>query len=133
MDNLDTLVDFRRQSRMAISASEMMLARADFAVALQRHAMDFAMFDPTWCGGISESVRIAHLAQAFNVPATSHDCGPLTLFAGLHVNAAVPGCCFQETVRAHVRTFYKDLVDPFRDKPRMCRAASRAWDGHASQ
>ena len=41
-----------------------------------------------------------------------HDCtGPLTLFAGLHVNAAVPGCCFQETVRAHLRTFYKDLID----------------------
>jgi galactonate dehydratase len=41
-----------------------------------------------------------------------HDCtGPLTLFSGLHVNAAVPGCCFQETVRAHIRTFYSDLID----------------------
>jgi L-alanine-DL-glutamate epimerase-like enolase superfamily enzyme len=70
------------------------------------------MIDPTWVGGISETARVAHLAQAFNVPATMHDCtGPLTLFAGLHVNAAVPGCCYQETVRAHIRTFYKDLVD----------------------
>jgi galactonate dehydratase len=113
MDNLETLADFRRQSRMPISASEMLLTRADFASALQNHAMDFAMIDPTWCGGISESVRIAHLAQAFNVPTTCHDCtGPLTLFAGLHINAAVPGCCFQETVRAHVRSFYKDLIDP---------------------
>src|SRR5205823_3104645 len=65
-----------------------------------------------WCGGISECVRVAHLAQAFNVPCTMHDCtGPLTLFAGLHINAAVPGCCFQETVRAHIRSFYKDLID----------------------
>src|SRR5438128_8979029 len=71
------------------------------------------MIDPTWVGGISETVRLAHLAQTFNVPVTLHDCtGPLTLFAGLHVNAAVPGCCFQETVRAHIRTFYPDLIDP---------------------
>ena len=80
------------------------------------------MIDPTWVGGISESVRIAHMAQGYNIPATLHDCtGPLTLFAGLHVNAAVPGCCFQETVRAHIRTFYKDLID--RDVP--------IRDGHA--
>jgi L-alanine-DL-glutamate epimerase-like enolase superfamily enzyme len=70
------------------------------------------MVDPTWAGGISESVRLAHMAQAYNVPATMHDCtGPLTLFSGIHINAAVPGCCFQETVRAHIRTFYKNVID----------------------
>jgi L-alanine-DL-glutamate epimerase-like enolase superfamily enzyme len=111
-DNLDTLADFRRQSRMPISVSEMLLSRADFAKALSTQAADFVMIDPTWVGGISESVRLAHLAQAYNVPATMHDCtGPLTLFAGLHVNAAVPGCCFQETVRAHIRSFYSELID----------------------
>jgi L-alanine-DL-glutamate epimerase-like enolase superfamily enzyme len=63
-------------------------------------------------GGISETVRQAQLAAAFNVPVTMHDCtGPLTLLSGMHVNAAVAGCCFQETVRAHIRTFYKDLID----------------------
>lgn len=111
-DNLDTLADFRRQSRMPISISEMLLSRADFAKVLSDKAADFVMIDPTWVGGISETVRLAHLAQAYNVPSTMHDCtGPLTLFAGLHVNAAVPGCCFQETVRAHIRTVYKHLID----------------------
>lgn len=112
MDNLDTLVDFRRQSRMPISASEMLLARADFLPLLEKGATDYAMLDPTWCGGISESLRIAHLAQAYNVPTTCHDCtGPLTLFAGLHINAAVAGCCYQETVRAHIGSFYTELID----------------------
>lgn len=111
-DNIDTLADFRRQARMPISVSEMLLSRADYAQALIRQAADFVMIDPTWVGGISETARLAHLAQTFNVPATMHDCtGPLTLFAGLHVNAAVPGCCFQETVRAHIRTIYNDLID----------------------
>jgi galactonate dehydratase len=111
-DNIDTLADFRRQSRMPISVSEMLHSRADFAKVLSSNAADFIMIDPTWVGGISETTRLAHLAQAYNVPATMHDCtGPLTVFAGLHVNAAVPGCCFQETVRAHIRTIYKSLID----------------------
>jgi L-alanine-DL-glutamate epimerase-like enolase superfamily enzyme len=112
MDNLDTLADFRRQSGMPISASEMLLSRADYTQVLNQKAADYVMIDPTWAGGISETARLAHLAQAYNMPSTMHDCtGPLTLFAGVHVNAAVPGCCFQETVRAHVRSFYKDLID----------------------
>jgi len=111
-DNLETLADYRRQSRMPISISEMLLTRADFAQVLSSKAADYIMIDPTWAGGISESVRIAHMAQAYNIPVTLHDCtGPLTLFAGLHVNAIVPGCCFQETVRAHIHTFYADLID----------------------
>ncbi len=111
-DNIDTLANFRKQARVPVSVSEMLLARADFAKTLSSDAADFVMIDPTWVGGISESVRLAHLAQAYNVPATMHDCtGPLTLFSGIHVNASVAGCCFQETVRAHIRSFYKDLID----------------------
>lgn len=111
-DNLDTLADFRRQSRMPISVSEMLLSRADYAKALSSQAADYVMIDPTWVGGISETARLAHLAEAYNVPSTMHDCtGPLTLFAGLHVNAAVAGCCYQETVRAQIRTVYRSLID----------------------
>ena len=59
MDNIETLADFRRQSRMPISASEMLLSRADYARALSSKAADFVMIDPTWAGGISESVAPA--------------------------------------------------------------------------
>jgi len=111
-DNIETLADFRRQSGMPISASEMLLSRADFARALETKAVDYVMIDPTWVGGISETLRLANLAQTYNVPVTMHDCtGPLTVFAGLHVGAANAACCFQETVRAHVRTIYPHLVE----------------------
>jgi len=70
------------------------------------------MLDPTWCGGISESRRILQLAESFNIAATLHDCtGPLTLFAGLHLSAAHTNVAWQETVRAHIRTFYDKLID----------------------
>jgi len=112
MDNLRTLADFRRQCGVPVSASEMLLSRADYLEVLIQQAADYIMIDPTWVGGISETARLAHLAQGFNVPCTMHDCtGPLTLYAGIHVNASVAGCCYQETVRAHIHSFYKDLID----------------------
>ena len=112
MDNLDTLADFRRQSRLPISASEMLLCAPDYAAVLEKRAADYIMIDPTWVGGISETMRIAHLAQAYNLPVSMHDAtGPLTLFAGLHALAAAPNGLYQETMRAQVQGAYKELID----------------------
>jgi galactonate dehydratase len=112
VDSIDTLADFRRQSGMPIAASEMLLTRQDYRYLLEAQAADYVMVDPTWNGGISETVRVAHLAQAYNLPVTMHDCtGPLTLLAGLHVSAAIPNVALQETVRAHIRSFYSQIID----------------------
>jgi len=112
LDNLDTLADFRRQSRMPISVSEMLLTAPDYLAALEKRAADYIMIDPTWVGGISETIRIGRLAQAYNIPASMHDAtGPLTMIAGLHALAALPNGLFQETVRAQIETAYKELID----------------------
>lgn len=111
MDNLDTLADFRRQSGMPISASEMLLSAADYAQVLEKRAADYIMIDPTWVGGISAAFRIAQMAGAYNLPVNMHDAtGPLTLLAGLHVLAAVPNGLYQETMRAQIQNTYKDLI-----------------------
>ncbi|MCA9089508.1 MAG: mandelate racemase/muconate lactonizing enzyme family protein [Planctomycetaceae bacterium] len=112
VDNIETLADFRKQSGMPIAATEMLLGRPAYLSLLQAGAADYVMVDPTWTGGISETRRIIELAQAFNVPATMHDCtGPITLYAGLHCAVASHNVVFQETVRAHIRTFYERLID----------------------
>ncbi len=90
----------------------MLVTREEYLRVLQLHGADYVMIDPTWVGGISETRRIAELAQAFNLPALMHDCtGPLTLFAGLHVTASCANVTFQETVRAHLKTLYPLLID----------------------
>lgn len=112
VDNVKTLADFRLRSGMPIAATEMLLGRPAYLSLLEAQAADYVMIDPTWAGGISETRRIIDLAQAFNVPATMHDCtGPLTLYAGLHCSVASANVVFQETVRAHIRTFYESLID----------------------
>jgi L-alanine-DL-glutamate epimerase-like enolase superfamily enzyme len=112
VDNAGTLADFRQRSGLPIAASEMLLGRKECLAVLQQRACDYCMVDPTWSGGISETRRIIDLAQSFNIPATIHDCtGPLTLFSGLHLAAASANVVFQETVRAHIRSFYHHLVE----------------------
>ena len=112
VDNLETLADFRHQCRLPIAASEMLLGRPSYLNLLQAKAADYVMIDPTWAGGISETRRIIELAQTYNISATMHDCtGPMTLYSGLHCSVASRNVVLQETVRAHIRTFYKDLID----------------------
>jgi L-alanine-DL-glutamate epimerase-like enolase superfamily enzyme len=112
VDNVATLADFRRQAGLPIAASEMLLGRRDIMEVLHQHAADYLMVDPTWSGGISESRRAIALAESYNVPVTMHDCtGPLTLFSGLHLAAASSNVVLQETVRAHIRSFYERLIE----------------------
>lgn len=112
VDNVATLADFRQRSGLPIAASEMLLGRKEYLTLLQAQACDYCMVDPTWNGGISETRRVIDMAQTFNVPSTIHDCtGPLTLFSGLHLAASSANVVFQETVRAHIRSFYDKLVD----------------------
>ena len=112
VDNIATLADFRRRCGLPIAASEMLLGRKEYLALLQAQGCDYCMVDPTWNGGISETKRVIDLAQSYNVPSTIHDCtGPLTLFTGLHLAAASTNVVFQESVRAHIRSFYDKLVD----------------------
>lgn len=113
LDSVDTLKDYRDKAGVPIAVSEMLVCREDYRLVLERNAADYIMVDPTWAGGISETRRLAEMAQGYNIPALMHDCtGPLTLFSGVHVGTAVPNVVFQESVRAHIRTFYDMLIEP---------------------
>ncbi len=111
-DSFSSMAEFRRQADLPIAVSEMLVTRGQYHQMLQCQAADYVMIDPTWVGGISESRRIAELAQLHNIPVLMHDCtGPMTLFAGLNIAAAIPGVTYQECVRAHLRTIYPKLID----------------------
>lgn len=111
-DCLESLRELRHRGGVPLAISEMLVTRESYRRALALGGADYIMADPTWVGGISETRRIAELAQLDNVPTLMHDCtGPLTFFAGLHVAAATPNVMWQETVRAHVRTLYPALIE----------------------
>jgi len=111
-DCVDTIRDFRAQSRMPLAVSEMLISSEDYRLLLEKRATDYVMIDPTWVGGISQTLKITDFAQAYNLPVIMHDCtGPLTLLAGVHVGVARGNVAWQETVRFLLRVRYPELVD----------------------
>lgn len=110
-DCIDTIRDFRDRCGLPLAVSEMMIGAEDYRLVLEKRAADYIMIDPTWVGGISQTLKITDLAQVYNVPVIMHDCtGPLTLFAGIHVGTARGNVAWQETVRHNLRVRYPSLV-----------------------
>jgi galactonate dehydratase len=95
-----------------LAVSEMLSGPDDYRLVLDRQAADFIMVDPTWAGGVSGTRNITRLAQFYNVPVLMHDCtGPFTLLSGLQVAVASGNVAWQESVRAHLRMLYPQLID----------------------
>ncbi|WP_417397007.1 mandelate racemase/muconate lactonizing enzyme family protein [Gimesia chilikensis] len=112
IDCVDTLSDFRNKAGIPVAVSEMFNGPDDFRLALEKRAADFVMIDPTWVGGISQTRNITRLAQFYNIPVVMHDCtGPLTLLNGVHVAASSNNVAWQESLRAHLRILYPQLID----------------------
>lgn len=110
-DRPDTLRRLRESTSVPICASEYLVGRGEYLGFIGSDACDIVMIDPTWAGGITESRKIAALADSFGLPVTYHDCtGPLTLLAGVHLSQSTSNVLYQESVRAFMRTFYADLV-----------------------
>jgi galactonate dehydratase len=110
-DTVDALVELRKSTSTPVLVSEMLVTRYEYWPVLAAGAADIIMIDPSWCGGISEARKIAHMAETRGLPVTFHDCaGPFNLFMGLHLAYNAPNAVFQEMVRAFVRTFYYDLA-----------------------
>jgi galactonate dehydratase len=113
-DCIDTIRDFRDRARVPIAVSEMMIGTEDYRLVLEKRAADYIMIDPTWVGGISQTLKLTDLAQAYNIPVMMHDCtGPLTLLAGIHVGIARGNVAWQEAVRRNLQlTYPQQVVNP---------------------
>lgn len=110
-DDLDALADLRRSTTTPILASEYLTTRYEYRAVLEKNAADIIMIDPTWAGGITESKKIATMAETWKRPVAMHDCtGPFTLFAGLHLAINATNAVYQETVRAYLHISYPQLV-----------------------
>ena len=111
MDSLASLKRYAEASPAPICASETLATRWAFRDLLETGAAGVIMLDLSWCGGISEARKIAAMAEAWHLPVAPHDCtGPVVLTASTHLALNAPGALVQESVRAFLRTWYRDLV-----------------------
>ncbi len=111
MVNAQVLADYRRQAGIRVCASETLATRWGFRELLEKDAVDYVMLDLSWCGGLTESKKIAAQAETWQRPIAPHDCtGPVVLIASLALALNAPNAIFQEVVRAYYTGWYKDLV-----------------------
>jgi L-alanine-DL-glutamate epimerase-like enolase superfamily enzyme len=112
MNNMDALADFRSKIRQPVTASETIALRESYREMFEKRAVDICMLDITWCGGLTESRKIAAMAAAYKLPIAPHDCtGPVTLMAGVHLSLHAPNTKIQETVRSFNAGWYPRIVD----------------------
>ena len=83
-----------------IATGERMYFRWGFRDLLHRGLVDVVQPDIVHCGGISETRRIAAMAETEHVKFAPHDPnGPIAVAASVHVCAAAPNFLILETAR----------------------------------
>ena len=111
----DSPADLRRlvqETRVPQCVSERLFTKFAYRQILEQQSAHIAMIDVIWTGGITESIKIATLADSYHLPFAPHDCtGPINLFAALHLCAALPNAMIMEVVRGFCEGYYLDLVD----------------------
>jgi D-galactarolactone cycloisomerase len=102
---------------MAIAAGETECNRYQFRDRLADRAVDILLPDVCRAGGISECLKIARLADAYNVPWAAHVSmgSPIHIAASLHLAAATPNFLICECP-----TFQNPIGDNLLKAPLAC-------------
>lgn len=112
MDDADSLNYLRSQTSVPICGSETLGGAFSFRRLFEAGAVDYAMTDLGWSGGLTEGRKIAALAEVYNIPLSPHDCtGPVALWAGVQLAFHAPSCLYMEVVRANMASWYPEMAD----------------------
>ncbi|MBV9634380.1 MAG: mandelate racemase/muconate lactonizing enzyme family protein [Methylobacteriaceae bacterium] len=111
-----------RQGALPIAAGENLRSVWDFRHLIASGGVTFPEPDATNCGGVTAFMKIAHLAEAFNLPVTSHGAHDLTI----HLLAAVPNRSYLE---AHGFGLDGYIADPLEISEGMALAPERPGHG----
>jgi len=111
MNNIDAVADYAHRTNVWVTASETLGTRWGFRELFEKQAVSVCMLDVGWTGGLSESKKIATMAEAYQLPVAPHDCtGPILLTASVHLSLNCPNTLVQEMVRAFYYDWYGKLV-----------------------
>jgi L-alanine-DL-glutamate epimerase-like enolase superfamily enzyme len=98
-DNLSAYVNLEQESKIPLVISERLATRFGFREMFEAKAGSIAMYDLTWCGGISEGKKISDMANTYYIPTMMHTSGgPILWYASAHLAAAVTNLFYVESV-----------------------------------
>ncbi len=95
--HIDAIADAAKATTIPLCVGERLHSRFDFRAVFEKRAASIINPDPAHCGGISEAVRIANMAEAYDVAVAPHcPLGPIALAACLQVDAICHNATLQE-------------------------------------
>jgi len=98
-ENVDALVAVARSTTIPIATGERLYTRWGFREVLEKQAARVLQPDLCHAGGIGEVRKIAAMAEVYYAAIAPHNpLGPISLAAGLHVDACSPNFLCQEQV-----------------------------------
>ncbi len=110
-DNVESYAILARESPVKICASERLFTRFAFRQLIEAGGTHIVMPDIAWTGGLTESRKIADLADTHYLPMTTHDTiGPVALWAAAHLALHAPNAMIVETVRGYYLGWYNEVM-----------------------
>ena len=96
-DNIDTMAAVADKIPVPIATGERFINIREFAMLMKRNAAQYVRPDVCAVGGITASMKIAAIAEAFDVQIIPHNpLGPVSTAACLQICAAIPNLGIQE-------------------------------------
>jgi len=103
------LAYIRRSARIPVASCECLFGRRDYRPYFEHQAVDVAIVDTPW-NGVAESVKIAAMADAYEVNVAPHNFyGHLATVMNAHFCAVVPNLRIME-IDVDTVPWYDDLV-----------------------
>jgi len=119
--NFKQYAELASATALPLIAGERMAGKMQFEQLFESRTVKYAMFDITWCGGMTEARKIAAMADAMELPIAPHTAGgPLLFYATTHLSTAEPNVWIQESCQV----FYEH------DWPLMLENPIAPEDGH---
>ena len=113
--NVENHVTLAQEIIAPVCVSERLVSKYQFREYLRAGAAEVVMPDLIWTGGITETKKIATMAEAEQRSVAPHDMtGPVNVFACAHICMNAPNAWLMETCRAFYGKggWYADVVEP---------------------
>ncbi|GBQ29259.1 galactonate dehydratase [Gluconacetobacter azotocaptans] len=111
-EHLEDLPEITKHTSIPIALGERLFSRWDFKRVLEQGCVDIIQPDPSHSGGITETRKIAAMAEAYDVAVALHcPLGPIALAANLQLDALCYNAFIQEQSLGIHYNKTNDLLD----------------------
>jgi 2-dehydro-3-deoxyphosphogalactonate aldolase len=112
-ENIDEMARVAAHTSIPIATGERLVTKYEFTQLLEKQAAQIIQLDVGQCGGITESKKIAAIAEAHYAMIAPHMyCGPVAAAAAIQLDACSPNFVIQEANQGplHKTIFKEPLV-----------------------